>query len=134
MRFITIRKHRWKILVFAIAVISYFALYLHFRINHTFIHRAGNYAADISHGRPRFPTNHFIEAGKSEYGPLVFAATLMNSNESENFNAAEYENNLRIAAEHAQREEKKRRFLFLFFEPAAILEIVVWKVIDPEPL
>ena len=133
-----LNQQRWVInAAVSIVITLYFCAYIHFRINQTFIHRAGKYDAHISHGRPIFHTNHFIEPGNVAEGPHVFAAVMMYAAPAEGTNDltdADLDNMLASAVQHVEQLEKRRRRLFIIFAPAAFLETLVWKVIDPNPL
>ena len=116
---------------------AYFGSYLHLRLNHTFIHRAGGYAPGMDGRRPDKATNHFIEPAEVADGPAIFASVMFvaaATSESNDFNQAEIDELLAVACEEVQKEQQKTERLFGFFQPAAFLETLVWKVIDPSPL
>ena len=117
-------------------LLLYFGVYLHFRINHTFVHRAGRYAAYADH-RPYRDTNHFIEPSEVADGPLLFAGVMFAAaatSKTNDLSDVPVDKMLASAVQAAAKMQARRERLFLFFEPAVFLETLAWKIVDPDPL
>ncbi len=130
------RRHWINIGASSTVLLLYFGFYLHYRINHTFIHRAGGYAA-YSDRRPYRDTNHFIEPSQVADGPEIFAGVMFVAAAASQTNDLRDEDvgkMLSGAVQEVEKLQKRRERLFLLFEPAAFLETLVWKISDPNPL
>ena len=121
------RKH-WIILgALSAVLLLYFGVYLHFRLNHTFVHRAGRYGARVSGNRPRRSTNHFIQPSRPSIDVMI--PIFLSSEKDE-----DPEKIMQEVQQAYDAAELRRERLLLFFEPAAFLEVCVWKLAKPNPL
>ena len=117
-------------------MLLYFGFYLHYRIKHTFIHRAGGYTA-YSDRRPYRDTNHFVEPSQVADGPEIFARVMFvaaAASKTNDLSDVDVNKMLAGAAQEVRKMQDRRERLFLVFEPAAFLETLAWKIIDPDPL
>jgi hypothetical protein len=130
------RKHWIIIGASSTVLLLYFGFYLHYRINNTFIHRAGVYAA-CSDRRPYWDTNHFIEPSQVADGPEIFAGVMFVAavaSKTNDHSDIDVDKMLAGAVQEVQEMQKRRERLFFLFEPAAFFETLIWKIIEPSPL
>ncbi|MCB1236359.1 MAG: hypothetical protein KDM91_14930 [Verrucomicrobiae bacterium] len=130
------RKRIWVSVLVALALIFYFGSYLYFRINHTFIHRAGYYRYD-SRRDVEIDTNHYIEPATVADGPQIFATAalalaVVGAREMD-FDSPEFDQILREGCSQVFEKERRRWKLFTFYKPAAMIETLIWKIIEPNP-
>lgn len=113
--------------------VAYGFAYLHYRRNHTFIHRAGGYSHPGLLGIGD-TTNHYIELGELIDGPMLGFAYLATEGKKElDPNSPQYK-----AIEEWEKglveSQTRRERLFILFKPAAFCETVYWKIVDPDPV
>lgn len=118
------------------AAVLYFGSYLYFRLTDTYIHRAGNYGFTSRLGIKR-NTNHFIEPATVAEGPQIFAIAAMTAaqtGQSTNLEDPEITALLETTGEQFREQQEHRDRLFHVYRPAAFLESLLWKAVDPDPL
>ena len=132
-------RGRWIIGVpLAAALLFYIGAYLILRLDHTFVHRAGDYGFDSRRG-VEIDTNHYIEPAEvSAVGESGFKDALMAAMESDpSAKLTEEEIMERVWNELGARHEKaqqRREVVFASFKPLVLLETLIWQRIDPDPL
>ena len=120
-----LKRKPW-ILLCATGLLLYFGAYLCLRMNHTFVHRAGRYGPRISGNRPRRSTSHFIEPSEPRVDAMI--PFLLAEEDDPN-----YEKMLQEAEQHWDAAKLRQERLLLLFEPAAFLEVCIWKIAQPNP-
>lgn len=130
-------KRRFKIGVLVLLALGLYAsAYLYLRLNHIFVHRAGNYGYDARLGIERH-TNHYIETAMVADGPQIFGMVTLGATASgipvelENPN---FKKLLENAAQQIDAKQHRRDLLFTFFKPAALCETAYWKITNPNPV
>lgn len=119
-----------------LAAVLYFGSYLYFRLTDTYIHRAGNYGFTSRLGIKR-NTNHFIEPATVAEGPQIFAMAAMTAGKTGklmDLEDPEFAALLETIGNQYWEKQQRRDRLFHLYRPAAFLECLLWKAVDPDPL
>jgi hypothetical protein len=119
-------KRRYIVVILLGTFVTYCASYAYLRHSRWFIHRAGEY------GDP--PGNHYIEVGRLDDGPSIFAAALLASQEDSKTNEKKLNQFLQETGQKIEKEKEFRNRVFLFFLPLAFSESFCWKLVQPHPL